>query len=91
MAFENEFGKLGAMTPSGPVDKAKRTHTQARSVANLRLDTPGRVRVGHMMTLLSVSHSTLYERIKSGAIPKPDGKDGRPYWHTSTVQTLLSK
>lgn len=91
MAIGYESQGLSAVVPGSPIDKAKRTHTQARSVANLRLDVPGRVRVGHMMTLLSVSHSTLYERIKSGTIPKPDGKDGRPYWHTSTVQALLAK
>ena len=49
-----------------------------------------RLRVGHLMSLLSISHATLYARLLTGAIPKPDGKDGkRPYWKTSTVRALL--
>jgi hypothetical protein len=43
------------------------------------------------MWLLSISHSTLYKRIKAGLIPKPDGDDGRPYWLTGTIYRLLQQ
>jgi hypothetical protein len=49
------------------------------------LDQPGRLRVGHLMFLYGCSHQTIYNRLKSGRIPLPDGHDPRPYWLTSTV------
>ena len=51
-----------------------------------------RLRVGHLMSLLSISHATLYARLLTGTLPKPDGRDGkRPYWKTSTVRALLER
>lgn len=64
------------------------------------LDQPGRLRVCHLMWLFSISHTTLYQRIEEELIPPPDGYDmpnrpkgrqGRPYWLTSTVRPLLEK
>ena len=73
------------------IAKCRNGHAKPKSVAFLRLDTAGRVRVGHMLTLLQISHSTLYKRMETGRLPKPDGKDTRPYWHTSTVRALVGK
>lgn len=73
------------------IAKHRNGHAKPKSVSFLNLDVIGRVRVGHMLTLLKISHSTLYQRIKSGRLPKPDGQDTRPYWHTSTVRNLLKK
>ncbi|WP_162600946.1 hypothetical protein [Paraburkholderia sp. C35] len=56
----------------------------------LSLDQPGRLRVGHLLTLLSISSPVLYARLKNGLIPKADGDDGRPYWNTSTVRDYLA-
>ena len=56
----------------------KSGHTKARPVpAGLEGDV--RVRTGQVMTLYNVSHSTLYQRIRDGRIPKPDGHDCRPF------------
>lgn len=50
-----------------------------------------RLRVGHLMNLLAISHATLYARLQTGSIPKPDGKDGkRPYWTTATIRAFLA-
>lgn len=66
-------------------------HTRARTVSGIDLSQPGRLRVGHLLTLFSVSHSTLYSHIKAGKIPKPDGMDGsRPFWLTETVVRALT-
>jgi predicted DNA-binding transcriptional regulator AlpA len=65
-------------------------HTRARPVSGIDLSQPGRLRVGHMLTLFGVSHSTLYSHIKAGRIPKADGSDGtRSYWLTATVVQAL--
>lgn len=70
--------------------RQRQTHTRARPLTNIDLDKPGRLRVGHLLTLFSVSHSTLYSHIKFGLLPQPDGKDGtRPYWLTQTVKSYL--
>jgi hypothetical protein len=56
----------------------------------ISIDQPGRLRFAHLMALLSVSHQTIYARIKTGQIPAPDGYDGvRPYWNTRTIRALL--
>jgi hypothetical protein len=69
---------------------AKSGHSKALPITGIDLKQPGRLRAGHLMTLFSVSHSTLYNRIRAGIIPKPDGADGtRPYWKTETVRQAL--
>lgn len=71
--------------------KTQRGHSKALPVT-VSLDQPGRLRIGHLQTLFAVSHSQIYSLIKSGAIPKPDGKDGgrRPYWKTETIKQVLT-
>jgi hypothetical protein len=75
---------------AAPHHPAKSGHSKALPIAGIDLQQPGRLRAGHLMTLFSVSHSTLYNRIRTGLIPKPDGTDGaRPYWKTDTVRKAL--
>lgn len=57
----------------------------------LDLTQPGRLRVGHLMTLYTCGHSAIYARLKIGAIPSPDGRDPRPYWKTATILADLSR
>lgn len=78
--------------PSAPERAAKNGHSKPLSTAAIDLEQPGRLRTGHLMTLFSVSHSTLYNRIRTGLIPKPDGTDGtRPFWKTETVLQALQQ
>ena len=68
-----------------------RNHTKAKSLENIDFDKPGWLRVGHLMTAFSISHSTLYKHIKHGQIPSPDGHIGkRPFWRTETIRAVLS-
>lgn len=71
-------------------DDGKRNgHTRAKAPI-ISLDQPGRLRVAHLLSLLSASHSRLYEGIKSGRYPKPDGYDGKiPFWNTATIKLFL--
>ena len=64
----------------------------------ISLDQPGRLRMAHLMALFSCSHTTIYQRIKTGEFPQPDGHDwpdrpigkqGRPFWNTSTIRSQL--
>lgn len=50
------------------------------------LDQPARLRVGHLMFLYLCSHTTIYNKLRDGLIPPPDGHDPRPYWLTSTIR-----
>ena len=100
--------KQGSSTPEAPLSGMSSISTKrASKSANLRsaarhakplalgtidLNKPGRLRVGHLMSLLAISHATLYARLRGDgvAIPQPDGKDGRrPYWKTSTIRNYL--
>ena len=54
------------------------------------LHQPGWLRTGNVLALCNFSHSTLYDRMKRGLFPVPDGVDGgRNYWKTSTILKLL--
>lgn len=76
--------------PNSPSSPAKRGHSKPLPVNAIELDKPGRLRAGHLMTLFSVSHSTLYNHMHSGLIPQADGTDGiRPFWNTSTIKAAL--
>lgn len=95
MALKISPSVVSAPVASAPVASASngggRNHTKAKSLENVDLEKPGWLRVGHLMTLFSVSHSTLYKHIKHGQIPAPDGHTGkRPYWRTETIRAALS-
>jgi predicted DNA-binding transcriptional regulator AlpA len=64
-------------------------HSKPLPIQNLDLNQPGRLRVGHLMTLFSVSHSSIYKRLADGRIPPPDGRDPRLYWLTSTIRDAV--
>lgn len=70
-------------------------HSKARSVNAILLDIDEtRLRVGHLMTLLRVSHSAFYARLHKGLIPSPDGylaQTKAPYWRAATVRNLFPK
>ena len=66
----------------------QRGHSKPLMVT-IDLNQPGRLRVGHLMSLFATSHSKLYVLLRRGEIPPPDGNDGRPYWNTSTVRPCL--
>lgn len=69
--------------------RSTRGHTRAQAPL-IDLNQPGRLRVAHVISLLGVSHSTLYAGLKTGRYPLPDGHDGKlPYWNTATISSFL--
>lgn len=65
---------------------------------SIPLDQPGRLRISHLQALLSLSHTTVYQRIAHGVLPEPDGWDlpgqpkgkrGRPFWFTETIRPFV--
>ena len=76
-------------TTTVQLKRKNKGHTKP-ATPTISLGQPGRLRVAHLMSLLGVSHSTLYAGIKKSRYPKPDGKDGRmPYWLTETIRDFL--
>ncbi len=83
--------------------KKKATHTKARPIDHIDFSQPGLLQVGHLMTAFGISHSGLYQRIKQGQIPPPDGHFGRnsspddpgkkvrrtPWWYIRTIAPRL--
>jgi len=63
-------------------------HTRPRPVP-VGLESKVRMRTGQVMTAYGVAHSTLYQRMRDGRIPKPDGDDGRPFWWQGTILAAL--
>lgn len=81
-----------------PVVRRLRKHGRPASMPKISLYQPGRLRVSDLQALFSISHTTVYKRMEQGLIPQPDGYDmpnrpegqqGRPYWHTATIRPLL--
>lgn len=67
----------------------KSGHTKPKAPV-ISLDQPGRLRVAHVMSLLGVGHSTLYEGMRLKRYPRPDGYDGKiPYFLTETIRKFL--
>lgn len=80
-----------------PNRKAQRRAVKAKAPV-ISLDQPGRLRMANLMAVFNCSHTTIYQRIKTGEFPKPDGydwpsrpvgKQGRPYWNTATIRGRL--
>ena len=87
---QGETKKLKA-DPSNKGSKAGSGHSKVLTPP-AELSDLTRLRVGHLMKLFALSHSSVYKRVQSGQIPRPDGYDNRrPYWRTSTVRPFLEK
>jgi hypothetical protein len=70
---------------------SKSTTSSTRSRPPLMsLNQDGHLYVANLMYLFQCSHQTIYARLRSGAYPSPDGRDGRrPYWNTATILPLF--
>lgn len=55
------------------------------------LNQPGRWRVGHLMSLYGLSHSSVYAHLRKQLLPPPDGYiANRPYWRSETLRSDLA-
>jgi len=69
---------------------AQRGHAKALPCPDL--NQPGRLRIGHLMTLYGLSHSSIYAHLLKKLIPEPDGKISRRlYWRTNTIRNDLER
>lgn len=98
MSMEATDAVGGEGTPPVSNVPAARKHARPGTAPKISLYQPGRLRIENLQALLSVSHTTIYRRIKQKLIPPPDGWDmpdqpkgrqGRPYWHTATIRPYL--
>lgn len=97
--LENDSDGSSCPPPIPSVTHRDRTPKSRRAVAPIiALDQPGKLRLSNLQALFGVSHTTIYQRIRSGLLPQPDGWDlpgrpkgerGRPYWKTETIKALL--
>ena len=62
----------------------------SKALPRIDLNQPGRLRVGHLMTYYSLSHSSIYTHLRKKLLPPPDGVvASRPYWRTETIKADL--
>lgn len=86
-----EIKRSQTASESAPRKNKRSGHTQPKT-PEISLDEPGRLRVCHLQALLGgISHSAFYSRLHLGRVPKPDGRDPRPYWKTATVKRFLEQ
>ena len=87
MRMKNINREQGNPAPQSENRSSGHTKPQAPLIS---LDQPGRLGVAHVLSLLGISHSTLYAGLKTFRYPPPDGRDGKmPYWKTETISRLL--
>lgn len=68
---------------------SKSGHVRPRR-PDIDINQPGRLRTAHVLSLCAISHSSLYNRMKDGTFPSPDGRDGnRNFWRTDTIRDFL--
>jgi hypothetical protein len=66
--------------------KRRNGHAKRLEITSDLNNSETRLKAGQLLTLLDISHSELYRRIRSGKFPKSSGKGTRPFW---TVGTLV--
>lgn len=80
-----------AAIPAKPKRKGGHTKPCAPDPRLLEIDT-ARLRVSHILSLLSIGHNAFYRRLNKGQFPACDGRDGRhQYWHVRTVREYMAK
>ena len=76
----------------GAVEPRKSQRGHAKALPPPDLNVPGHLRVGQVMSVYGLSHSSVYVHLKKGLLPKPDGAvAGRPYWRTETIKADLAR
>lgn len=75
---------------AAPEEKKRSGNTRPRPPV-IALDQPGRLRISHLLSLLSISAPTFYRHLNKGRIPPATGNDGRPYWKTETIKAFLDE
>jgi hypothetical protein len=86
-----------ATTNAPPGTSSKSTPAKRKSYSghskhlpiDFDLHRPGRVRTGHLLTLLHVSHSKFCADRKAGKILPPDGHDPRAWWWNETACKIV--
>ena len=78
---------INQMRTEAPVVLKRRNGHAKRLEITLDLNNiETRLKVGQLLTLLNISHSELYRRIRNGRLPESTGKGTRPFW---TVGALM--
>lgn len=79
-------------TPQSEAAQRKGQRGHCKSLPAPDLNTPVRLRIGHLLTLYGVSHSTFYRHQRKLLIPPPDGVVvARPFWRSATIKADLEK
>ncbi len=69
-----------------------RQRGHSKALPRVDLNQPARLKVGHLMTLYGLSHSSVYTHLRKKLIPAPDGVIGRrSYWRTDTIRNDLER
>lgn len=74
---------------TGGMGRRKRTQVIPRR-PEISLSEPGRLRTAHILAICGFMRSTLYNHMKKGGFPEPDGNDGRNFWNTQTIREYLN-
>src|SRR5437763_1122262 len=81
----------GAPKPQLHAPKKKKSGHTDPQCPIFSLDEPGhKVRIANFQWFMGcMSHSAFHARQKRSRIPKPDGRDARPFWWSETVKAFL--
>ena len=74
------------VTETPKVFKRRNGHAKRLEITSDLNNLETKLKAGQLLTLLDISHSELYRRIRNGKLPESTGKGTRPFW---TVGTLM--
>ena len=72
-------------TPEKP--RKRNNHSRALDIQGIDLNTDQRLLMGHVLSFMKTTDTTLARWIDEGNFPEPDGKQGRrSFWFSATIR-----
>lgn len=81
----NVIAEPSTSKPTAP--KKRNNHSRALDIQGIDLATDQRLLLGHVLSFMKTTDTTLSRWIDEGKFPEPDGKQGRrPFWFSATIR-----
>lgn len=71
--------------------RKRNNHSRALDIQGIDLATDQRLLLGHVLSFMKTTDTTLVRWIDEGKFPEPDGRQGRrPFWFSATIRPHVS-
>ena len=82
---------IAAETSAPEKPRKRNNHSRALDIQGIDLATDQRLLLGHVLSFMKTTDTTLVRWIDEGKFPEPDGRQGRrPFWFSATIRPHVS-